>query len=427
MMEKNNREVSVLSSYVTRKTPGDTSWFTASRFGMFIHWGLYAMPARHEWVKTRERIPEEKYDKYFKYFDPDLYDPRDWARRAKAAGMKYAVLTTKHHEGFCMFDSQYTDYKCTNTPAGRDLVREYVDAFRAEGLHVGFYYSLIDWHHPSFPIDHLHPRRDDANARELNEGRDMHVYAEYMRNQVRELLTNYGPIYTLFWDIPPRYEDPSLNALARRLQPGILINDRGYDAGDFSTPERSVPEGSRFERMTEACDSVGEQSWGYRENEDYHTPRYLMSAIDKIMAMGGSYLLNVGPMADGRIPDEAARIVRRVGDWYTRMNGALEDTLPDPFDYQIPANPVIALTKAGKTYLHFYKGLTSTAVTLRACPKIPRAVRLLNNAQFLPFEETALPNHFDQHGRALGPVLHIHHIPAESLDSEPLVLEIEWE
>ena len=179
--------------------------------------------------------------------------------------------------------------------------------------------------------------------------------------------------------------------------------------------------------MSEACDCVGEQSWGYRENEDYHTPRYLMSAIDKIMAMGGSYLLNVGPMADGRIPDEAARIVRRVGDWYTRMNGALEDTLPDPFDYQIPANPVIALTKAGKTYLHFYKGLTSTAVTLRACPKIPRAVRLLNNAQFLPFEETALPNHFDQRGRALGPVLHIHHIPAESLDPEPLVLEIEWE
>lgn len=126
-----------MSSYVTRKTPGDTAWFTHDRFGMFIHWGLYSMPARHEWIKTRERIPEEHYDKYFKYFNPDLFDARDWARRAKAAGMKYAVLTTKHHEGFCMFDSQYTDYKCTNTPAGRDLVREYVDAFRAEGLHVG--------------------------------------------------------------------------------------------------------------------------------------------------------------------------------------------------------------------------------------------------------------------------------------------------
>ena len=130
-----------MSSYVTRKTPGDTAWFTQDRFGMFIHWGLYSMPARHEWVKNQECITEEHYDKYFKYFNPDLYDPKEWARQAKAAGMRYVVLTTKHHEGFCMFDSKYTDYKCTNTPAGRDLVREYVDAFRAEGLHIGFYYS----------------------------------------------------------------------------------------------------------------------------------------------------------------------------------------------------------------------------------------------------------------------------------------------
>ena len=139
-----------MSSYVTRKTPGDTAWFTHDRFGMFIHWGLYAMPARHEWVKNHECIPEDRYDLYFKHFNPDLFDPKEWARQAKAAGMKYAVLTTKHHEGFCLFDSQYTDYKSTNTPAGRDLVRAYVDAFRAEGLRVGFYYSLIDWHHPDF-------------------------------------------------------------------------------------------------------------------------------------------------------------------------------------------------------------------------------------------------------------------------------------
>ena len=117
-----------MTSYVTRKTPGDTSWFTHDRFGMFIHFGLYAMPARHEWVKTNEKISEEHYDLYFKYFNPDLYDPRDWARQAKAAGMKYVVMTTKHHEGFCLFDSQYTDYKSTNTPCGKDLIKEYVDA-----------------------------------------------------------------------------------------------------------------------------------------------------------------------------------------------------------------------------------------------------------------------------------------------------------
>lgn len=189
-----------MSSYVTKKTPGNTAWFTHDRFGMFIHWGLYSMPARHEWVKTRERTPEEVYDRYFQYFDPDLYDPKEWARQAKAAGMRYAVFTTKHHEGFCMFDSQYTDYKCTSTPAGRDLTREFVDAFRAEGIHIGFYYSLIDWHHPDFTIDVNHPRRDDPDAKEQNEGRDMHRYAEYMRNQIRELLTNYGKIDILWLD-----------------------------------------------------------------------------------------------------------------------------------------------------------------------------------------------------------------------------------
>ena len=189
-----------MTSYVTRQTPGDTSWFTHDRFGMFIHFGLYAMPARHEWVKTNEKISEEHYDLYFKHFNPDLYDPKEWAKQAKAAGMKYVVMTTKHHEGFCLFDSKYTDYKSTNTPCGKDLIKEYVEAFRSEGLRVGFYYSLIDWHHPDFPIDTLHPRRDDADALQQNEGRNMHKYAEYMRNQVTELLTNYGKIDILWFD-----------------------------------------------------------------------------------------------------------------------------------------------------------------------------------------------------------------------------------
>src|SRR5258706_1280678 len=134
-------------------------WWTNDRFGMFIHWGLYAMPARHEWVKNAERMTNDEYEKYFKLFNPDLFDPKAWAKKAKAAGMKYAVLTSKHHEGFNLFDSKYTDYKATNTPAKRDLVKEFVDAFRAEGIKVGFYYSLIDWHHPDYTIDEFHPHR----------------------------------------------------------------------------------------------------------------------------------------------------------------------------------------------------------------------------------------------------------------------------
>ena len=179
-------------------------WWTDARFGMFIHWGLYSMPARHEWVKNRERLTNEDYQKYFDHFNPDLFNPKDWARMAKEAGMKYVVLTSKHHEGFCMWDSQFTDYKCTNTPAGRDLIREFVDAFRAEGLKVGFYYSLLDWHHPDYTIDRCHPQRIDngtaADYAALNKGRNMDVYRQYMKDQVTELLTNYGKIDIIWFD-----------------------------------------------------------------------------------------------------------------------------------------------------------------------------------------------------------------------------------
>src|ERR1700744_5343520 len=180
------------------------AWWVNDRFGMFIHWGLYALPARHEWVKSREKMTNEQYQKYFDVFNPDLFDPKAWAREAKAAGMKYAVLTTKHHEGFCLFDSKYTDYKATNTAAKRDLVREYVNAFRAKGLRIGFYYSLLDWHHPDYTMDNVHPlvqvdKSDSAYAR-LNKGRDMAKYREYMRNQITELLTNYGKIDVIWLD-----------------------------------------------------------------------------------------------------------------------------------------------------------------------------------------------------------------------------------
>ena len=248
-----------MSVYQVRKTPGDTEWFRHDRFGMFIHWGLYALPARHEWVKNHERTPEEVYDRYFRHFDPDLFDAREWARQAKAAGMKYAVLTTKHHEGFCLFDSQYTDYKATNTPAGRDLVREFVDAFRAEGLKIGFYYSLIDWHHPDFTIDPNHPRRDDPDAEQQNAGRDMKRYAQYMRDQVTELLTGYGKIDILWFDfsypdmtMPGKpwmkgkgkddWEADKLIALARSLQPGIMIDNRAGIDQDLWTPEQYQPQ-----------------------------------------------------------------------------------------------------------------------------------------------------------------------------------------
>ena len=328
-----------MSSYVTKQTPGETAWFRHDRFGMFIHWGLYAMPARHEWVKTRERTPEAQYDRYFRYFDPDQYDPADWARRAKAAGMKYAVFTAKHHEGFCMFDSQYTDYKCTNTPAGRDLALEYVEAFRAAGLRVGFYYSLLDWHHPDFPIDPLHPRRDDPDALAQNRGRSMARYAEYMRNQVTELLRNYGTIDILWLDYSypgqngsgeqawmkgkgaEDWEAERLIATARALQPGILINNRSGIEQDLWTPEQYQPLSWLRHAETgalvtwEACQTFS-GSWGYyRDEMTWKSPEMLIRLLVNTVSAGGNLLMNVGPTARGFLDRRACDALDVYAAW----------------------------------------------------------------------------------------------------------------
>ena len=206
----------------TLRASGDTSWFVKDRFGMFIHWGLYAQGARHEWLMNQESIPVEVYEqRYFKTFDPDLYDPERWAKVAANAGMKYMIVTSKHHEGFCLWDSQYTEYKATRTPAGRDLLRPMLDAFRNEGLRTGLYHSVIDWHHPDYIIDNrIGPYRglDAAERARMNEGRDMSRYAAYLRNQVRELLTGYCPIDVLWFDSPIRM--PRIRPTSRSARGG---------------------------------------------------------------------------------------------------------------------------------------------------------------------------------------------------------------
>ncbi len=329
-----------MSSYIRRKTPGDTEWFVHDRFGMFIHWGLYAMPARHEWIRYREEIPVGEYEKYFKRFDPDLFDAREWARRAKAAGMKYAVLTTKHHEGFCMFDSKFTDYKCTNTPAGRDLVKEYVEAFRAEGLKVGFYYSLIDWHHPDFPIDMRHPLRNrpKEEVEAYNAKCDIKKYAQYMRDQVTELLTNYGKIDILWFDFSysgdhdekkpwlrgkgkEDWEAEKLIATARALQPHLIIDNRTEIEQDLWTPEQyQVTDWVRHKETGElvtweACQTFS-GSWGYyRDEMTWKSPEMLIQMLIQTVSCGGNLLMNVGPTSRGYFDDRACAALDVYGRW----------------------------------------------------------------------------------------------------------------
>ena len=355
-----------MSGYNVKKTLGDTKWFTHDRFGMFIHWGIYAVPARGEWYKTTNMVPDDEYDRYVDYFNPDLYDPREWARTARKAGMKYVVFTTKHHDGFCMWDTAYTDYKCTNSPAARDLLREFVDAFRAEGLHIGLYYSLLDWHHPQFPIDSRHPRRSDPNAGELNKGRNMKIYTQYMRDQVEELLSNYGKIDIMWYDFsynefPERdmanpytigfgkddWESEKLIELTRRLQPGIIINNRCDIDQDIWTPEQFQPHGwvthpKTGELVTwETCQTFS-GAWGYHRDEyTWKSPEMLIQMLVNTVSTGGNLIINVGPTARGYFDKRACDSLKVYEEWMKYNSDSIygctmaepEFTAPNGFRY----------------------------------------------------------------------------------------------
>lgn len=319
---------------------GDTSWFVHDRFGMFIHWGIYAAAARHEWVKQHEQIPDEVYQKYFEHFDPDLYDPRVWAQEAKNAGMKYFVITSKHHEGFCLWDSPLTDYKAPNSPAGRDLLSPMVDAFREQGLKTGFYHSLIDWHHPEFTIDGMHPMRNNEAFREANKGRDMSKYAEYLHGQTRELLTKFGKIDIMWFDFSypnadygwskgkghEDWQSEKLVKMIRELQPHVVLDDRLDlpDVWDIKTPEQYQPrewvkvDGKPV--VWEACQTFS-GSWGYyRDESNWRSVDELIRTLIDCVSKGGNLLLNVGPNARGEFDPRAIERLRGIGEWM-RLHG----------------------------------------------------------------------------------------------------------
>jgi alpha-L-fucosidase len=349
---------------------GDTSWFTHDRFGLFIHWGIYSVAARHEWVKNRERITDEDYQKYFDHFDPDLFDPRLWAQEAKNAGMKYFVVTTKHHDGFCLWDSALTDYKAPNTPAKRDLIRPIVDAFRAEGLRVGFYHSVIDWHHPEFPVDGLHPQRDDLAYREANKNRDIAKYREYLHGQTRELLTQYGKVDIMWFDFSYSKADwgwskgkgakdwdaERLVRMVRELQPGIIIDDRLEIGGDIATPEQYQPRAWMTDSagrpvVWEACQTLN-GSWGYhRDNLDWKPVDMLVRMLIDTVSKGGNLLLNVGPNARGEFEPKAIERLRGIGEWMRLHSRSIYGCTAS--DFTPP--PDCRYTQNGKRlYLHLF-------------------------------------------------------------------------
>ena len=349
-------------------------WWTEARFGMFIHWGLYAQAARHEWVKRHERITNEEYEKYFEIFNPDMFNPHEWARMAKEAGMKYAVITSKHHEGFCMFDSKFTDYKVTNTPYNKDIIKEWVEAFRAEGLKVGFYYSLIDWHHPDYTIDRVHPQsaKTDAEYAILNKGRDMNKYRKYLKNQVREILTNYGKIDVIWLDYSfpsgkhgkghDDWDSEGLLKMVRDLQPGIIVNDRldlkDKEGGwDFTTPEQykvsKWPEINGKKIPWETCQTFS-GSWGYyRDEATWKSNKQLLVLLIESVSKGGNLLLNVGPTARGNFDFRAQDRLKDMGKWMKFNSRSIYSCTQSPDKFPKPDNCLLTYNpENNRLYVH---------------------------------------------------------------------------
>ena len=392
-------------------------WFFDNRFGMFVHWGLYAVPGWHEQVQWRRSIPKADYVRLVEQFNPVRYDPDQWLDVVEAAGMQYICLTAKHHDGFCMWDSAHTDYKITRTPYRRDVLAMLADACHRRGIHLCLYYSCPDWHHPNainLGGDHQLPEPNPGDEPDLMR------YVEYVRMQITELCTNYGQISAFFWDISPKLNIPSLNELLRTLQPGIMINDRGYGPGDYSTPERHVPAGKRFARPTEACQSVGRQSWGWRADEDYYSDLMLMQSIDRILAMEGNYLLNVGPKPDGTIADEHAAILRRIGDWFGRVS---ESWYGAEAAAELIAHEECMVTRKGDSlYLHFPTPPLSTGIVLNPMVVAPRTAILLNTGMPLRAAVELVPSWF----RA-GPFLRVSGIPVNQLVGEVPVIRLDFD
>ncbi len=328
-------------------------WWREARFGMFIHWGLYSIlegeyagnPNHAEWIRTTAQIPVDEYDELLDRFNPERFDADAWCEMAADAGMRYIVITSKHHDGFCLFDSKVSDFDVMSTPFQRDIMGELSEAARRHGLRIGWYHSIMDWHHP----DYL-PRRGWEEADRPSDGADFSRFVEYLHAQVRELLTNYGPIDIMWFD--GEWEDTwtaelgnELYEMCRELSPDTIINNRvskgregmagltreGNFAGDFGTPEQEVPATGLPGVDWESCITMN-RHWGWnRADTDWKSSETLIRLLIDVASKGGNLLLNVGPRPDGTFPDEAVERLREIGDWMDLNAEAIYGTQAGPF------------------------------------------------------------------------------------------------
>lgn len=347
----------------------DMAWWHEARFGMFIHWGVYSIPGRGEWLMYQEHVPFSEYAALANQFNPKDFNPKEWVAKAKEAGMKYVVLTTRHHDGFCLFDSKVSDFTSVKTGAKRDLVREFADACHEAGMRMGFYYSLMDWHFPGvLPMGV--PVSEST----------MKLVADQAYAQVHELLSNYGKVDILWFDgcnpnDPEKWRSQQILDMARKLQPEILINDRAALPGDFSTPENVV---AAQPRPWESCFCMN-RTWGYaRYDRNYKPVHEILRLLASCSSQNGNFLLNVSPDGEGVIPIEQAEILSNIGKWMKVNGKAVYGAGPSPIS---APNLGMATRVKDKVYLLIQRWPGST-VPIAWCGSKVKSACLLATGQY---------------------------------------------
>jgi alpha-L-fucosidase len=397
-------------------------WFFNRRYGMFVHWGLYSIPGWHEQHQWRGRVERKEYVKLAQQWNPVKFNPEQWLDLMEEAGMKYITITTKHHDGFCLWDTKQTTFNCLNTPYKKDAIGMLANACHKRKIPLCLYYSIADWNHPNYPNEGRHhelpPQPGDSP--------DWQKYMNFLKEQVRELCINYGEIHGFWWDMNvPQHKDPSINAMIRQLQPKAVINNRGFDEGDFGTPERdydiAAAEAKGFDKPTEACQSVGMESWGYKKDEDYYTDRHLISSIDRYLARDANYLLNVGPTGEGEIPNEAEAILKRIGNWKKSVDESFLNIEPDTGLIQSPG---ILATKRNKTvYVHLNQLPAGNGIKLKPITVAPEKATLLNTGLPVEFAVNLCPSdHASQQ-----PYLRLRNLPVDEFSNSVMVVKLEFD
>jgi alpha-L-fucosidase len=409
------------SSVIPRFGDG-RDWFFERRYGMFVHWGIYSIPGWHEQHQWRARVPRAEYIKLAAQWNPRKFNPEEWLDLMEEAGMKYITLTTKHHDGFCLWDTKQTGFNTMNTPYKKDVVGMLADACHKRKMPFCLYYSIADWNQPNYP----NLGRHHELTSQPQDSPDWSKYMLFLKEQVRELCSNYGEIHGFWWDMNvPVFKDPTVNDMIRKLQPKAVINNRGFDDGDFGTPERDydnpATEAKGFDKPVEACQSVGMESWGFKKDEDYYTDRHLMGSIDKYLVRDANYLLNVGPTGEGVIPVESAAILKRIGKWKASVNESFEGTQMDSGLLNIPG--VLVTRKENVIYVHLNNLPVGNGLKLKPINALPTKAVLLNTNKPIDCVVDLSPS--DHISRQ--PFLRLRNLPVNGMSNSVLVAKLEFD